>query len=126
MTKEDALQYFMSHLGLTAYQENAVPTGDEYRPAYPYLTYEVQTDSWGAPVPLAVSLWYRSTSWVAANAMANHIANTITRGGVTIPCDGGMLWITMGVPFARSMGDDSDNMIKRKVLNIMVEYLTEE
>lgn len=125
MTKEDALHYFMSHLGLTAYQENAVPTG-EYRPAYPYLTYEVATGSWDEPIPLSVSLWYRSTSWTAANTMAQHVSDSISRGGVTVPCDGGMLWITRGSPFARSMGDDSDDQVKRKLLNIMVEYLMED
>lgn len=125
MTKEAALHYFMSHLGLTAYQENAVPTGDE-KPAFPYLTYEVATASWDEPQPLSISLWYRSTSWVAANAMAESISQAISRGGVTLRCDGGMLWITRGEPFARSLGDDQDDQIKRKILNITVEYLTED
>lgn len=125
MTKEAALHYFMSHLGLTAYQENAVPTGDE-KPTFPYLTYEVATGSWDEPIPLSISLWYRSTSWVAANAMAESISQAISRGGVTLWCDGGMLWITRGEPFARSLGDDQDDQIKRKILNITVEYLTED
>jgi hypothetical protein len=86
MTKEDALHYFMSHLGLTAYQENAVPTG-EYRPAYPYLTYEVATGSWDEQIPLAVSLWYRSTSWAAINAMAQEIADSINAKEMTIGID---------------------------------------
>lgn len=125
MTKEAALDYFMSHLGLKAYQENAVPTGAD-KPAFPYLTYEVATGSWDEPVALSISLWYRSTSWVSANAMAESISQQITRGGVTLPCDGGMLWITRGTPFARSTGEDGDNMIKRKILNITVEYCTED
>ncbi len=125
MTKEAALQYFFGSLGLTAYQEDAVPTGDD-KPSYPYMTYEVATGSWDEPIPLAVNLWYRSSSWTAANAMARHIAQEISMGGVTIPCDGGMLWITRGEPFARSSGDDNDNMIRRKILNVTVEFLTED
>jgi hypothetical protein len=125
MTKEEALDYFMSHLGLAAYQENAVPSG-ELKPQYPYLTYEVATDSWDGVLPIAVNLWYRSTSWVAANEMAQAVSDMITRGGITLPCDGGMLWITRGQPFARSMGDGGDDMVKRKVLNLMVEFLTED
>lgn len=125
MTKEAALHYFMSSLGLMAYQEDSVPTG-ENAPSFPYLTYEVATASWDEPTPLAVNLWYRSSSWIAANAMAQHISETISRGGVIIPCDGGAMWITRGEPFARSAGDDSDDMVRRKVLNIMVEYLTED
>lgn len=125
MTKEAALHYFWSSLGLPAYQEDAVPTGED-KPEYPYLTYEVATGSWDEIVPLAVNLWYRSTSWTAANAMARHISEEISRGGVVIPCDGGSIWITRGDPFARSSGDDSDNMIKRKILNITVQYNTED
>lgn len=124
MTKEAALHYFFSSLGITAYQESAVPTGDN-RPDYPYLTYEVVTASWGEPQPLAVNLWYRSTSWISANAMADFISAEISRGGITIPCEGGVLWITRGTPFARS-ASDADDMIKRKILNITVEYLTED
>jgi len=125
MTKEAALHYFLSHLGLMAYEQTAVPTGDN-APVFPYLTYEVATGSWDGVIPLTVSLWYRSTSWVAANAMAQHVSDSISRGGVTVPCDDGMLWITRGEPFARSMGEAGDDMIKRKVLNIMIEYLTED
>lgn len=125
MTKEDALHNFMSSFGLVAYQENAVPTG-EFRPQYPYLTYEVATGSWDEPVPLSISLWYRSTSWMAANAMADTIARHISRGGTTLRCDGGMLWITRGDPFARSTGDDQDDQVKRKIINIMVEFFTED
>ena len=125
MTKEAVLHYFMSHFGLPAYQEDSVPTG-ELKPPYPYLTYEVATGAWDEPTPLAVNLWYRSTSWVAANAMAEEISKQISRGGTMLPCEGGAMLITRGEPFARSSGDENDNMIRRKILNITVEYLTED
>lgn len=124
MTKEQALQAFYSGFGLTAYQEDAVPTGAD-RPEYPYITYEVATDSFGTELPLSMSVWYRSTSWNAANAKAREIADAVTRGGRMIPCDGGGFWLKPASPFIRSMGDETDNMIKRKVFNFLIEYITE-
>ena len=35
------------------------------------------------------------------------------------------MWIKPASPFVRSMGDDSDDMIKRKVFNFTIEYITE-
>ena len=120
MTKAAALYSFFSSFGLTAYEENTVPTGAEF----PYLTYNVITDSIGNEVSLSCSLWYRSDSWLAANAKAEQISLAISSGGKTIPCDGGSIWLKRGSPFAQSMGDDSDNLIKRKLLNITAEFLT--
>lgn len=124
MTKEQALHAFFSGFGLNAYQEDAVPTGDD-RPAYPYLTYEVAVDSFGTEIPLSMSLWYRSTSWNAANAKARAISEAVTRGGRMLPCDDGGFWIKPASPFVRSMGDETDDMIKRKVFNFSLEYITE-
>ena len=60
MTKASALYNFWSGFGLTAYEENTVPTEAEF----PYITYQVVTDSFGAEVALTASVWYRDTSWV--------------------------------------------------------------
>lgn len=122
MTKEAALHAFYSSFGLKAYEENAVPTGDD-APDFPYLTYSVSSDSIGTDVALTASLWYRGTSWVQANAKAEEISRAIG-GGVFIRCDGGKIWIKRASPFAQSMGDPEDNMIKRKLLNITAEFLT--
>ena len=120
MTKEAALYNFWSMFGLTAYEENAVPSDAEF----PYITYQVVTDSFGNDVALTGSVWYRSTSWKEANAKAQEISNILSRGGVTIACDGGIIWLRRGVPFAQSMGDESDDLIKRKYLNITAEFMT--
>ena len=124
MTKEQVLQEFFSGFGLTAFQEDAVPTGGD-KPQFPYITYEVATDSFGVEVPLSACAWYRSTSWSAANAKAREVAKFISRGGKIFPCDDGGMWIKPASPFVRSMGDDSDDMIKRKVFNFTIEYITE-
>ena len=123
MTKEAALYNFWSMFGLPAYEENSVPTGEDGA-EFPYITYQVVTDSFGNDVALTGSVWYRSTSWKEANAKAQEISEKISRGGVTISCDGGIIWIRRGVPFAQSMGDESDDLIKRKYLNITAEFMT--
>ena len=123
MTKEAALYNFWSMFGIPAYEENSVPSGEDGA-EFPYITYQVVTDSFGNNVALTGSVWYRSTSWKDANAKAQEISDKISRGGVTISCDGGVIWIRRGVPFAQSMGDDSDDLIKRKYINIVAEFMT--
>ena len=123
MTKEAALYNFWSMFGLPAYEENAVPAGEDGA-EFPYITYQVVTDSFGNDVALTGSVWYKSTSWKEANAKAQEISNILSRGGVTIACDGGIIWIRRGVPFAQSMGDDSDDQIKRKYINLVAEFMT--
>lgn len=123
MTKEAALHAFYSSFGLKAYEENAVPTGED-APDFPYLTYSVSSDSIGTDVALTASLWYRGTSWVQANAKADEISRRIGRGGKILSCDGGAIWMRRGTPFAQSMGDESDDQIKRKYINITAEFLT--
>lgn len=123
MTKAAAIQGFWESFGLAAFEENAVPTGDD-APEFPYITYELATDDFGNSVPMSASLWYRGSSWVPVNAKADEIGARIGYGGVRIPCDGGFLWLRRGSPFAQSMGDPDDDMIRRKVLSVDVMYLT--
>lgn len=123
MTKTAALQKFYESFGFPAYEENSVPTGKD-APRYPYITYTVATDSLGSDIPLSCSIWYRDSSWVNANAKSEEISAAIGRGGVTIPCDGGAIWIRRGSPFSQSMGDPEDDMIKRKYINITAEFFT--
>ena len=123
MTKAAAMYQFWKLFGLSTYEENSVPTGDN-APAMPYLTYQFSTDSFGNEVALSASLWYRSTSWTQANEKAEEISETIGRGGIFLPCDGGAIWLKRGTPFAQNMGDESDDKIKRKYLNLVVEFLT--
>ena len=120
MTKAAAIYQFWNSFGLTAYEENSVP--DET--TFPYITYQLVTDSFDREIPLTVSIWYRSESWTGINAKTEEISRTIGRGGKIIPCDDGAIWMKRGQPFAQSMGDESDNLIKRKYLNITAEFMT--
>ena len=127
MTKAGALYQFFSAFGIPAYEENSVPTNEDGgAPDFPYLTYELITDSFGQDVPISFSIWYRSTSWTAANQMEETISKFIGRNGVHITCDGGSIWIQRGTPWAQRMGDDSDDMIKRIYMNLSVDFWTED
>jgi hypothetical protein len=124
MTKASALYNFFSSFGIEAYEETLVPTGDE-APKFPYLTYQLVTDSFDNEVLIPVSLWYRSeASLLALNSKTEEISQRIGRGGVFLDCDGGKIWIKRGSPFAQTMSDPEDNTIRRKYINITAEFLT--
>ena len=120
MTKAAAIYQFWSSFGLTAYEENTVPDDADF----PYITYQLVTDSFDRELAATASIWYRSESWTGINAKTEEISQKISRGGKIISCDGGAIWLKRGQPFAQNMGDESDNLIKRKYLNITAEFMT--
>ena len=120
MTKAAAIYQFWNSFGLTAYEENTVPSDA----SFPYITYQLVTDSFDREIPLTASLWYRSESWTAINAKTEEISHTISLGGKIISCDDGAIWLKRGQPFAQNMRDESDDLIKRKYLNITAEFMT--
>lgn len=122
MIKAEAIYQFWNSFGLTAYEENTVPKDA----AFPYITYQLVTDSFGSEVQTAASVWYRSESWLGAINKAEEISAYIGRGGKIIQCDNGRIWIKRGTPFAQNMGDDSDSLIRRKYLNLSIEYFTND
>ena len=120
MTKAGAIYSFWNQF-LTAYEENTVPTDAKY----PYITYNLVMDAFsGESVSMSASLWYFSDSWKEINAKTEEISAHIGLGGKIIKCDGGRIWIKRGQPFAQNMGDESDDLIKRKYLNLTFEFLT--
>ena len=120
MTKAAAIYQFWNGFDLTAYEENTVPEDA----AFPYITYQLVTDSFDREVAATASLWYRSESWTAINAKTEEFSAHIGLGGKIIKCDGGRIWIKRGQPFAQNMGDESDDLIKRKYLNLTFEFFT--
>ena len=120
MTKAAAIYQFWNSFGLTAYEENSVPDDA----AFPYITYQLVTDGFGREITLTASLWYRGESWTDLNAKTEEISQKISSGGKMVSCDGGAIWLKRGQPFAQNMGDESDNLIKRKYLNITAEFMT--
>ena len=120
MTKAAAIYQFWNSFGLTAYEENMVP----HDAAFPYITYQLVTDSFDREIQLTASVWYRSESWTGINKKTDEISQKISRGGTIISCDVGAIWIKRGQPFAQNMRDESDDLIKRKYLNITAEFIT--
>lgn len=123
MTKAAVFYNFWAGFGIPAYEENSVPSGKD-APEFPYITYQLITDSFGVVVAMTASLWYRDSSWVNANAKADEISEAIGYGGNIIGRDGRAIWLKRGQPFAQRMGDASNPMIKRIYINVEAEYFS--
>lgn len=123
MDKAQSIHSFWSGFGLSAYDENTVPTGKD-APNMPYVTYSVTTDSLGSVVQLSGSLWYRSTSWAEISKKADEISEYIGVGGKVLKLDSGYVWVVRGQPFAQRMSDDSDETVRRIYINLQAEFLT--
>lgn len=123
MTKDAAIQSFFESFDLPAYPATSVPTSGNEKPAFPYITYIASTDSSMERVAVSASVYYRSESWADLNAKVKAISQYVDAGHV-ITCEGGGIIVRKGTPFAQPMSDDSDDMVKRKVLNFEFLYAT--
>ena len=128
MTKVAAINEFWNSFGLKAFEENTLldvdENGIEKKPEFPYITYQLVTDSFDREVAATANIWYRTTGWKSINAKTEEISAHIGLGGKIIKCDGGRIWIKRGQPFAQNMGDESDDLIKRKYINVVYEFMT--
>ena len=121
MTKAAALQTFFSSFDLPAYVATNVPEDAEF----PRLTYSPVFGSLtGGSVSIDVNLWFRSESEREANAKAQELFKRIGEGGVTLPCDDGVIWINRDSPFCQNLADPDDSMIKRRYILLTAQYLT--
>lgn len=120
MNKEAAFQAWAEGFGIPAYAENAVPEDAEE----PYMTYYLPTAMFGDGEQAAtLSLWYRTTSEADPNSKAREIGKALSRGGAIAACDEGILWLKRGTPFCQAM-DSGDNAVKRRYINVSIEYIT--
>ena len=119
MNKVQAINKFWNQF-LKAYEENTVPDDAKM----PYITFQIVTDGFNKSVSMAASLWYRGTSWSEINAKTAEIEKAIGYGGKVLKCDGGAIWLKCGSPFAQNMKEPSDDLVRRKYLNIEAEFLT--
>lgn len=125
MDKAEALHAFWSGFGLKAYNELTVQRGED-RPPYPYITYEVMTDSIDNTLFLTGALWYRTTVWDEIRKKAEEIAEYIrTMRSPLSLSTGGYLWIKKGTPFTREEPDGADDSVIKLIINIQVEFLTD-
>lgn len=121
MDKTQALHSFFSSFGVKAYDNSTVPDKAEL----PRITYEVVVDGFGAQNIITASIWDRSTSWKSVTDILSRIEAELGDGaGSMVPYENGALWIKKASPFAQRMSD-TDDSIRRYVLNFELEYLTE-
>lgn len=116
-----AIQDFWSSFDLQAYDENSVPSGDN-KPLFPYITYSLSYDTFNHPVSMIANIWTRSSSWGSALRKFAEIEKVIGAGKY-IKCDGGAILIRFGSPIMNRLGDDTDDMIRRLLINITAEYI---
>ena len=119
MDRWEALYAFWASFGVPAYESNSVPDLKEI--AFPFISYDAVSAAWDSNALCNASVWTRSSSWAAADALADAIEARIF-GGCNIPYDGGTIWITPESPFAQSMGDPDDDRIKRKLLSVVYHF----
>lgn len=128
MTKEQALHNFWSQFGVSAWDNESVPDEVDFKEMeiepFPRITYEVITDNFGARNTLTASIWDRSDGWENITTIKRKVAEKVGYGGQMVPYDEGAIWITRGIPFAQRLADEDDS-IRRIVINIEVEYLSE-
>lgn len=122
MTPEAAIYQFLSGFGIPAYASSSVPDQAEF----PYITYDLSLGYWGqTEVNMPVNVWYRTESEAEPNAKVRELSSTLGIGGVTVPCDGGMLWLKRGEPWVQAMAiEGEDEKVKRRYVNINIEFLT--
>lgn len=125
MTPEAAVQTFLGSFDIPAYASASAPDENDERHEYPYLTYDLSTGMFGeSDVSVAVNLWFRTDSEKVPNAKVREIGERLGIGGITVPCDSGLVWIKRGEPFCQSVPSEGDNSIKRRYILLDVEFLT--
>ena len=121
MTKQEAIQNFLSKFDLPAYASTSVPDNV----VLPYLTHDITTGAWGeGEHSITVNLWFYTESESVPNQKADEIARAIGLGGVILPCDGGGIWLKRGSPWCQPLREETDDKIKRRYINMSAEYLT--
>ena len=121
MDRSEALYNFWSSFGLPAYEENNVPQDA----SFPYITYEDTVGDFGNIIPLSASIWDRTQKGKAfVDAKADEIEQFIKNMDVCPVIKGGRYRVFLDGPFAHTMGDPDDKLIKRKLLSVKFEFMT--
>lgn len=119
MDKAQAYQSLWGRFGIPAYNELSVPDGAKT----PYITYQTIYDSCDESVYPTASLWYKDTSWLKIDAKLKEISKEISEMD-DIPLDEGFMSVDTNNPFAQPLEDDENRDMKRYVLSVRVEFLT--
>lgn len=120
-TKAAAIHKFLSGFGIPAYAVSSVPDDAEM----PYITYTLTTDAFtGYESNMEADIWYYGDGEVAPNAKAQELSDALGIGGRMLQCDGGAIWIKRGSPFCQVLADSNDDKVKRRYINLSLEFIT--
>lgn len=124
MTPEAAIYGFLNGFSIPAYASASVPDQAQF----PYITYDLVLGEWEqGEVNMPVNVWYRTDSEALPNAKVREIGERIGMGGVLLHCDGGVLWVKKGSPWAQAVTvEGEDEKVKRRYVNINIEFLTSD
>lgn len=120
MDRFQAQAAFWNGYGVPAYEENAVPDAKEV--TFPYITYQAVSAPFDGDVSVNASIWTKGTSWVIADGLVDAIESDLHNGGKVLSYTGGMIWVTAETPFSQSMGDPDNDLIKRKLLTVVLHF----
>lgn len=121
MDKSQAINTFWNSFGIPAYDEYTVPDGT----SMPYITYNASFDAVNMDVPMTASVWYRDSSWENISKKVEQISQTIGYSYYIKAIDGGYMVVKRGNVFAQRMNDPDDLDVRRILVSILVEFLTE-
>lgn len=120
MKREEALFNFFNQFGIPAYESSVVPS----EAALPYLTFtDVKNSFNDGEVACAVNIWARTGSNKPLLEIDDALFDAIGLSGTVVSYDGGAVWIKRGSPWSQTMIETSDPSIKRRFINISLEYL---
>ncbi len=118
-TKAAAIQSLLERVGIPVYTASSVPDDAEM----PYMTYTPVNDSFDHETSLIANIWCYGDGEVEPNALAQTLSELIGRGGRVIRCDDGAIWVKRDQPFCQAVTDEDDK-VKRRYINLIVEFLT--
>lgn len=121
MDKSQAINTFWNSFGIPAYDEYTVPDGT----SMPYITYNASFDAVNMDVPMTASVWYRDSSWENISKKVEQISQTIGYSYYIKAINGGYMVVKRGNVFAQRMNDPDDLDVRRILVSILVEFLTE-
>ena len=125
MTPEAALYAYLNGFGMPAYASTSAPSEGDEEFSLPYNSYDLSVGDWsGGEVNVPVRIWDRTESEAKMNAKVREIGASIGMSGLTVPCEGGMLWLKKGSPWAQA--SRAEDGVKCRYLNIDIEYLVTE
>ena len=117
--KYEAQQAYWSKFGIPAYNELTVP--EELRGRYPYLTYQAVDGSLDGQLTASAALYYRSMSW---EGITNKVTEMKPLINDLVPVQGGYMKVRKPAANFAQQGNDPDPAVRKMVLTVEVEFLT--